>query len=80
MIYEFQVYKWSKRRGTNAYGDKPQDRDDHHMDGLNGLMASRPAASPPGIMGHPYDLDDIERQLEESMSEFEEKELTHMSD
>lgn len=44
-IMEFERYKWKKKlhgdsKGT--YGDEPVDREDHVMDALNGLLASRP--------------------------------------
>jgi len=48
MINEFERYKWKENRLKDSYKEEPIDRDDHHMDGLNGFFASRPAGKPPG--------------------------------
>ena len=49
-IYEMLNYKWKTARRKDlehVYHDEPIDYDDHHMDGLNGLLTSRP--SPRGL-------------------------------
>lgn len=45
-IQEIESYKWKLVRIHNqsAVRDEPQDRNDNHMDGLNGFLASRPDA------------------------------------
>lgn len=41
-IAEIGNYKWKKRKGTGDTSEEPQDRDDHHMDGIISFMAGRP--------------------------------------
>ena len=43
-IKEIEAYKWKKARNSIAgdFKEEPQDGNDHHMDGLNGFLASRP--------------------------------------
>lgn len=44
-ISEIESYKWKKVRnvvGGSRVSEEPQDGHDHHMDGLNGLLTSRP--------------------------------------
>lgn len=41
---EAETYKWKKARNQLTYSEEPQEGRDHHMDGLNGFVASRPPA------------------------------------
>lgn len=42
-VEEIESYKWKKARNIVAdFREDPQDGNDHHMDGLNGFLASRP--------------------------------------
>ena len=43
-ISEIEGYKWKKVRNHIAghHSEEPMDGNDHHMDGLNGFLASRP--------------------------------------
>ncbi len=43
-IEEIEGYKWKKARNsiTSQYREEPMDGKDHHMDALNGFLASRP--------------------------------------
>lgn len=50
-IDEICGYKWKKVRGHGSFREEPSDKDDHHMDGLNGLLTSRPSGSPASIHG-----------------------------
>lgn len=40
--HEMEGYAWKKVKATDTFKEEPVDRDDHHMDGLNGLLTSRP--------------------------------------
>jgi hypothetical protein len=42
-VKEFETYKWKKKRHNSEYGDEPVDGGDDLLDGLNGLLASRPS-------------------------------------
>lgn len=39
---EIETYKWKKVKGANDHKEEPVDKDDHHMDGINGFFTSRP--------------------------------------
>jgi hypothetical protein len=39
---EIEGYVWKKVKATDTYKEEPVDRDDHHMDGFNGFLTSRP--------------------------------------
>jgi hypothetical protein len=41
-IKEIEGYKWKKVKASENYKEEPVDKDDHHMDGLNGFFTSRP--------------------------------------
>ena len=44
-ISEVETYKWKKVRNNiqgNTISEEPADGHDHHMDGINGLLTSRP--------------------------------------
>ena len=43
-ISEIEGYKWKKARNSipGFHSEEPMDGRDHHMDGLNGMLASRP--------------------------------------
>ena len=43
-IQEIEGYKWKKARNSlsNYHREEPMDGKDHHMDGLNGFLSSRP--------------------------------------
>lgn len=43
-ISEIEGYKWKKARNSVAgdFKEEPMDGNDHHMDGLNGFLSSRP--------------------------------------
>ena len=43
-IHEIEGYKWKKVKAAENYKEEPVDKDDHHMDGFNGLLTSRPDA------------------------------------
>lgn len=43
-IAEIEGYKWKKIKLSDSHREEPVDRDDHHMDGFNGLLTSRPEA------------------------------------
>ena len=43
-IAEIETYKWKKIKAAEQYKEEPVDKDDHHMDGFNGLLTSRPQA------------------------------------
>ncbi len=42
-IHEIEGYKWKRVKASESYKEEPVDKDDHHMDGFNGLLTSRPA-------------------------------------
>ena len=65
---EIETYKWKTIRsllGTQRR-DEPQDANDHHMDGLNGLLASRPQPTTP--QSRPVSSDDLFVNEPESLS------------
>jgi len=41
-IAEIEAYKWKKVKAAENYKEEPVDKDDHHMDGINGFFTSRP--------------------------------------
>ena len=41
-IREIEGYKWKRVKASENYKEEPVDKDDHHMDGLNGFFTSRP--------------------------------------
>jgi hypothetical protein len=42
-IKEIEGYKWKKARNSiSDHREEPMDGNDHHMDGLNGFLTSRP--------------------------------------
>jgi hypothetical protein len=41
-LSEVLGYKWKKRKTDSSTQEEPQDRDDHHMDGIISFMAGRP--------------------------------------
>ena len=43
-VYEIEHYKWKKARPGQTVSDEPEDRHDHHMDGMNGFVTGRPEA------------------------------------
>lgn len=46
-VEEIETYKWRiVKNAIDPTKDEPADGKDHHMDGLNGLLASRPAEVP----------------------------------
>lgn len=42
---EIEGYKWKKVKASENYKEEPVDKDDHHMDGINGFFTSRPASA-----------------------------------
>lgn len=78
VIQEFETYKWKKRHATSTgYNDEPQDKDDHHMDGLNGLLASRPGGPPPRIASALSDPDFVLDSL--AQDAIEQASFSHMA-
>ena len=78
VIEEFETYKWKKRHGVESgYNDEPQDKNDHHMDGLNGLLASRPGGIAPRIASAVDNHDFVLESLEQD--EVQAGLLTHMA-
>lgn len=50
-IWEIEAYRWKSIRGQQNFTDEPADGHDHHMDGITGFLASRPApATPPPMI------------------------------
>ncbi len=41
-IHEIEGYKWKKVKASESFKEEPVDKDDHHMDGINGFFTSRP--------------------------------------
>jgi hypothetical protein len=41
---EIEGYVWKKLKGSDVFREEPIDRDDHHMDGFNGFLTSRPVS------------------------------------
>lgn len=41
-IKEIEGYKWKKVKASETFKEEPVDKDDHHMDGFNGFLTSRP--------------------------------------
>ena len=56
-IDEIEKYKWKKARNVvgQSVNEEPVDLDDHHMDGLNGFLTSRPVA----FVYTPTNTDDV---------------------
>ncbi len=73
-IGEVDSYRWKKVRTGSAFKEEPQDDDDHHMDGLNGFLTSRPGGRPTVVGGielrkdNPSWLADLERESMGSVS------------
>ena len=44
-IAEIEGYKWKKVKPHQKQNQEPIDKDDHHMDGINGFLASRPGSA-----------------------------------
>jgi len=42
---EIEGYKWKKVKASENYKEEPVDKDDHHMDGINGFFTSRPSSA-----------------------------------
>ena len=76
-IKEIEQYKWKKARNSIA-GDfmreEPQDGNDHHMDALNGFLASRPLDIKYTIQAD----DDDDWQFERDISTHTTPSLGHM--
>lgn len=77
-ITEFERYKWKQNRLTDRVSEEPVDRDDHHMDGLNGLFASRPATKAPGATDQ-YGIEAISKHVEEQLLIDSQRHLSHMA-
>ena len=68
VIHEFLAYKWKKRQPGKPDVEEPIDKDDHHMDGLNGFLAGRPEHQvdvAPVIDTRPLHVKTIEQELDE---------------
>lgn len=74
VIYEFRNYKWKKVRHIGEYTDEPEDRNDHHMDGLNGVFASQPESKQAAPDPHSQ-----ESEWERELETWEQVGLSHLS-
>ena len=43
-INEIEGYMWKKLKISQDFTEEPVDKNDHHMDGFNGFLTSRPAS------------------------------------
>ena len=72
VIFEFQTYSWKDRPGI----EEPRDKDDHHMDGLNNLLVSRPMPE----TNNWNEGQDKKRRIRQMMNGLApRRQLTHMS-
>ena len=73
-ISEAESYRWKKVRTGASFKEEPQDDNDHHMDGLNGMLTSRPGGRPSVVGGitfsnpNPTWLEELERETVGSLS------------
>ena len=44
---EIEGYMWKKLKVTQDFTEEPIDKNDHHMDGMNGFLTSRPVSLKP---------------------------------
>ena len=67
-IGEVDGYRWKRVRAGATFKEEPQDDHDHHMDGLNGMLTSRPGGRPSVVGGidlrkeNPTWLEELERE------------------
>jgi hypothetical protein len=61
-VTEIETHKWKiVRNAIEPSKDEPADGKDHHMDGINGFLASRPAEVPEY---HPQTVHDLTHELD----------------
>lgn len=41
---EVEGYRWKKVKASDNFKEEPVDKDDHHMDGFNGFLTTRPSS------------------------------------
>lgn len=61
-IREIEGYRWKKLKASDTFKEEPVDKDDHHMDGFNGFLTTRPASFKKAV---PVEEDKVLKDLEE---------------
>ena len=49
-VSEIESYMWKKLKVSQDFTEEPVDKNDHHMDGFNGFLTSRPVSLKPKPM------------------------------
>ena len=73
-IHEIEGYKWKKVKAAENFKEEPVDKDDHHMDGFNGLLTSRPET-----VRHREPAKDPDAWWLKDLDEMESRGASHMS-
>jgi hypothetical protein len=73
-IHEIEGYKWKKVKASENYKEEPVDKDDHHMDGLNGFFTSRPTPH-----RHEAPKKDPDEWLLRELAELDVQRVSHMA-